>query len=95
MYNYLKSYECYMGKFLCNNLLLLVCKSENDDSYRNTASKMPKWGFLSTAKPLRNSERNTYSTIDANDVELFSKQMKDWWNPDGEMGLLHSMNLLR
>ncbi|KAF9423597.1 hypothetical protein HW555_001152 [Spodoptera exigua] len=38
---------------------------------------------------------NKNSTIDAADVKFFSQKIKDWWNPKGELRLLHSMNLLR
>ncbi|CAD0201818.1 unnamed protein product [Chrysodeixis includens] len=45
--------------------------------------------------PATSATRIAHSTIDTSDVELFSKQMKDWWNPDGPMALLHTFNLLR
>lgn len=38
---------------------------------------------------------NKDSTIDAADVKFFSQRMKEWWNPNGEFRLLHSMNLIR
>ncbi|XP_075975580.1 ubiquinone biosynthesis O-methyltransferase, mitochondrial-like isoform X2 [Anticarsia gemmatalis] len=59
---------------------------------------MPRWGFCNTRSIQRNSDQNAQaatSTIDASDVELFSKEMDDWWNPNGSLSLLHRMNTIR
>lgn len=60
--------------------------------YRNSGIIKPVCCSTQTAT---NTKRLTHSTIDATDVELFSKQMKEWWNPDGPLRLLHTFNLLR
>lgn len=68
---------------------------------------MPQWGFLMSSRPLQSNEVPTQtrptklsttqvpSTVDAADVEFFSKQMNDWWDTDGKMAPLHSMNIIR
>lgn len=35
------------------------------------------------------------STIDPGEVTRFRKLAKNWWEPNGEMKMLHSMNKLR
>lgn len=36
-----------------------------------------------------------YSTVDINDVEHHSKLAKGWWDPNGPVAPLHSLNGLR
>lgn len=35
------------------------------------------------------------STVDQADVDKHTKQLKEWWDPNGSMKALHSYNLLR
>jgi 2-polyprenyl-6-hydroxyphenyl methylase/3-demethylubiquinone-9 3-methyltransferase len=38
---------------------------------------------------------STGSTLDAAEVEKFSRLSKEWWNPRGKMGVLHKFNPVR
>lgn len=41
-------------------------------------------------------ERNNHhSTVDVNDVEHHSKLADGWWNPQGPVAPLHSLNKIR
>ncbi|KAJ8716606.1 hypothetical protein PYW07_003233 [Mythimna separata] len=83
------------------------CVLDNTVYYRNATLKLPQCGILMSTQPSKMKEAkmetqsssliptaNT-STIDAADVDFFSKQMNEWWDPDGKMFLLHSMNMIR
>lgn len=35
------------------------------------------------------------TTVDAGEVNRFQKFAKNWWDPNGEMKMLHAMNRLR
>lgn len=39
--------------------------------------------------------KNHYSTIDVNDVEHHSKLADGWWNPQGPVAPLHTLNSIR
>ncbi|KAI7849582.1 3-demethylubiquinone-9 3-methyltransferase [Circinella umbellata] len=39
--------------------------------------------------------RRHFSTIDANEVKKFSAKSAEWWDPDGEFGMLQLMNPAR
>ncbi|XP_047025435.1 ubiquinone biosynthesis O-methyltransferase, mitochondrial [Helicoverpa zea] len=67
------------------------------DKTKNTVFKVPRWKPIVSSRCLQTEGRTTQSqsTVDAADVEFFSKQMNEWWDPYGKMRLLHSMNLLR
>lgn len=82
------------------------CSLKTYENYRDTTSKLPQWGFLMSLRSLKSNEITTQphtssvatvaaSTIDAADVEFFSKQLNEWWDPDGKMALLHRMNVIR
>ena len=51
--------------------------------------------FARQAQATPRGPTSSHSTIDAADVEFFSKQVNEWWDPDGKMALLHRMNLVR
>ncbi|CAB3254701.1 unnamed protein product [Arctia plantaginis] len=60
------------------------------------ASKNSQRNLLCSSRSIqRNNERHSHSTIDTVEVEVFSKHMSDWWNPDGKLALLHGFNALR
>uniref|UniRef100_A0A2A4JEQ5 Ubiquinone biosynthesis O-methyltransferase, mitochondrial n=1 Tax=Heliothis virescens TaxID=7102 RepID=A0A2A4JEQ5_HELVI len=67
------------------------------DKTKNKVLKVPQWSPVVTSRCVQSESRTkqSNSTMDSSEVELFSKQMNDWWNPYGKMSLLHSMNLLR
>ncbi|CAH1636521.1 unnamed protein product [Spodoptera littoralis] len=74
-----------------------------DKSMTVVSSKVPQTGSTlplrrnqtEVQKPPIGQSYNKDSTIDAADVKFFSQKMKDWWNPNGDLSLLHSMNLIR
>lgn len=39
--------------------------------------------------------KNHHSTVDTNDVEHHSKLAENWWNPQGPVAPLHSLNKIR
>lgn len=39
--------------------------------------------------------RRHFSTIDASEVKKFSAKSAEWWDPDGEFGMLQLMNPAR
>ncbi|KAJ8723363.1 hypothetical protein PYW08_003275 [Mythimna loreyi] len=77
------------------------------DKAVNATLKFPQWGFVMSKRSLKSNEASPQShatsmataanasTIDTADVEFFSKQMNDWWDPSGKLYLLHSMNMIR
>ncbi|KAJ0183240.1 hypothetical protein K1T71_001216 [Dendrolimus kikuchii] len=51
--------------------------------------------LLTSSSNMLKDERTTHTTVDPADVEGFSKLMKEWWEPNGQLKSLHSMNLVR
>lgn len=37
----------------------------------------------------------THTTVDPTEIDGFSSLMKEWWEPNGQLKPLHSMNLIR
>ena len=41
------------------------------------------------------SARRRISTVSTEEIAKFSRAASEWWNPQGEFGMLHRMNPLR
>ncbi|KAG6448842.1 hypothetical protein O3G_MSEX005737 [Manduca sexta] len=51
--------------------------------------------LLSSVNAVKKDDVQTITTVDKSDVEFFSNQMNHWWELDGPLKALHSMNLIR
>lgn len=55
------------------------------------ADKMFLRPVLTKARPLH----RCFSTVDASEIKKFSEKAAEWWDPDGEFGMLQIMNPAR
>jgi polyprenyldihydroxybenzoate methyltransferase/3-demethylubiquinol 3-O-methyltransferase len=53
--------------------------------------------ILSSAPPLRVARgvASNVNTVDASEIELFSRLSSQWWDERGEFAMLHKMNPVR